>query len=320
MRIRRLLRRGSRRAPLLLAAASLVLLAACAPGTAIRSARPLGEIKPPVFELVPVRTSIDRFDPPGAGAGLAMTVGTMVHNPNAFPVTLEAVDYQVVLHGDRVTTGTLEPGLELAAEGEAPLKFQIHADLSGKGGLLRAVARAFSDTPLPFRIEGTVRFASSSYAFETRKTLLLAGSTYARQTVQPPKLQLDEAATRVFMLRPDLPVVQVVVKATNPGDIGYFLYGKDLEITLAGEPLARQDMRPVPLAAGQEGRIDLAFYPSPGSLDRKASDALQAALQGIPTLLNVEGSLYMDVLGVDSFEVPPQWEITGFVGAHHQAP
>jgi len=308
------------RARALSAVATLALLAACAPGAAIKSATPLGEIKPPVFELIPVRTTIDRFDPPGAGAGLAMTVATMVHNPNAFPVSLDAVDYQVVLHGDRVATGTLEPRLELDAEGEKALSFQVHADLSGKGGLLRAVARAFSDTPLPFRIEGTLRFSSASYAFETRKTLLLAGSTFARQTVAPPRLTLDEAATRVFMLRPDVPVIQVVVKATNPGDIGYFLYGKDLAVTLAGEPLARQDMRPVPLAAGQDGRIDLAFYPSLGSLDAPGRDALQAALQGVPTLLAVEGRLYMDVLGVDSFEVPPQWEITGFVSAHREVP
>lgn len=297
------------------ALAALALLAACAPGTAIKSARPLGEIKPPVFELVPSQTRIDRFDPPGAGAGLAMTVSTTVHNPNAFPVSLEAVTYQVVLHGDRVATGTLEPGLELAAQGEAPLSFQIHADLSGKGGLLRAVARAFADTPLPFRMEGTERFASSSYVFETRKTLLLAGSAFARQTVAPPRLSLDEADSRVFMLRPDMPVIQVVVKATNPGDIGYFLYGKDLGVTLAGEPMARQDMRPVPLAAGQDGRIDLAFYPAAGSLDRAGREALQAALRGVPTLLRVEGKLYMDVLGVDSFDVPGGWQIAGFVSA-----
>lgn len=299
----------------LAAVAALGLLVACAPGTAIRSARPVGEIKPPVLELIPNETRIDRFDPPGAGAGLVMTVSAMVHNPNGFPVSLEAVTYQVVLHGDRVATGTLEPSLDLATRGEAPLSFQVHADLSGKGGLLRAVAQAFADTPLPFRVEGTERFASSSYVFETRKTLLLAGSAFARQTVAPPRLSLDESGSRIFMLRPDVPVIQVVVKARNPGDIGYFLYGKDLAVTLAGEPMARQDMRPVPLAAGQDGRIDLAFYPAPDALDKAGRDALQAALRGIPTLLRVRGSLFMDVLGVDSFDVPPGWEITGFVSA-----
>ncbi|HKI58704.1 MAG TPA: LEA type 2 family protein, partial [Trueperaceae bacterium] len=198
MRYRRSFRRGGPRPHALAAIASLAMLVACAPGTAIKSARPLGEIKPPVFEVIPTQTRIDRFDPPGAGAGLAMTVSTMVHNPNAFPVSLESVTYQVVLHGDRVATGTLEPKLGLAAQGEAPLSFQVRADLSGREGLLRAVARAFADTPLPFRVEGTERFTSSSYAFETRKTLLLAGAAFARQTVAPPRLSLDEAGSRVF--------------------------------------------------------------------------------------------------------------------------
>ncbi len=320
MRSRRPLSSGWRRLLALVAVASLGVLAACAPGTVIKSARPLGEIKPPVFELIPAKTSIDRFDPPGAGAGLAMTVGTLVHNPNDFPVALSKVDYRVVLHGDRVATGTLEPDLTLPAGGSTPLAIEVHADLSGRSGLLRAVARAFADTPLPFRIEGTMRFVSSSYAFETRNTLLLAGSAFARQTVAPPRLTLDEGATRVFMLRPDVPVIQVVVAATNPGDIGYFLYGKDLSLTLAGEPMARQDMRPVPLAAGQDGRIDLAFYPSLGDLGTAGRNALQAALQGVPTMLQVTGTLDMDVLGVDSFEVPPGWEITGFVASRPNAP
>jgi hypothetical protein len=304
----------------LAALAALALLVGCAPGTAIKSAQPRGEIKPPVFALVPDRTSIERFDPPGAGAGLTMTVATLASNPNAFPVVLEAVSYQVVLHGDRVATATVRPGVKLDAYGVAPLSFEVHADLSGKGGLVRAVARAFASTPLPFRIDGTVRFATSSYTFETRKALLVAGATLARQTVAPPRLRLDEAATRAFMLRPDMPVVQVVVEVVNPGDIGYFLYGKDLSLTLAGQAIAHQDLRPLPLAAGQKGRIDLAFYPSPETLSESGNSALQAALHGVPTLLKVEGSLYMDVLGVDSFRVPPDWEIAGFVGAQPGAP
>ena len=297
------------------ALAALLALTGCAPGAAIKSAQPLSEIQPPTFLLVPGQTSIERFDPPGAGAGLSMTVGTLVRNPNDFPVRLTSVQYTVLLQGDAVSKGTMSPGLYLEPGATAPLHFPIHSDLEAKGTLLRAVVRAFADTPLPFRIEGTLRFSSSSYGFETRKSVLVSGATLARQTVAPPRLRLDEAASRAFILRPGVPVVQVVVKATNPGDIGYFLYGKDLGLTLAGQAMAREDMRPVPLAAGQEGRIDLVFYPDPKKLSADADAALQAALQGIPTLLRVNGTLTMDVLGVDAFTVPPDWEIAGFVSA-----
>ena len=301
-----------------LAVAGLALLlgvAGCAPGTAIKSARPLGEIRPPAFEWVPGQTSIERFDPPGAGSGLAMTVGTLVRNPNSFPIRLTSVQYAVVLDGQAVSKGTLDPAVYLEPGATAPVRFPIHSNLEGKRGLLRAVVRAFADTPLPFRIEGTLRFTSASYGFETRKSVLVEGATLARQTVAPPRLRLDESASRAFRLRPGVPVVQVVVMASNPGDIGYFLYGKDLALTLGGQEVGREDMRPVPLAAGQRSRIDLVFYPDPAKLGKGAEATLQAALQGIPTLLRVEGTLTMDVLGVDSFTVPPGWEIAGFVSA-----
>jgi len=311
--------RWLRRSPLLLAAA--LLLAACAPRTDIRRAEPLGAILPPTFELVPGQTSIERFDPPGAGAGLEMTVGTLARNPNGFPVRLTRVDYSVYLEGKSVLNGEqMTPDLFLDAGATAPWRFTVSTDLRRKPDLLRAVVRAFADTPLAFRIEGSLRFTSASYAFETKNRVLVSGSTLARQTVQAPVLRLDESESRVYLLRPDVPVVQVVVQARNPGDVGYFLYGKDLTVTLAGQSLAREDMRPVPLAAGQDGRIDMLFYPVRDELGPEAQAALDAALQGIPTLLRVRGSLYMDVLGVDSFQVPEGWEVTGFVDADRNGP
>ncbi len=294
---------------------SWLLLAACAPGTEIRSAEPLGPILPPLFEVVTGQTSIERFDPPGAGAGLEMTVGTLVRNPNDFSVRLTEVDYTVFLQGTAVLKGQIEPDIFLEAGASAPLRFPVATDLRRKPALLRAVVGAFADTPLPYRVEGSLRFSSASYAFATKNRVLAAGSTLARQSVQAPELRLNENESRVYMLRPDVPVVHLVVEARNPGDIGYFLYGKDLKLTLAGETMASEDMRPVPLAAGRDGRIDILFYPLAQDLSASGRDALDAALQGIPTLLRVQGVLLMDVLGVDSFEVPSGWQITGFVDA-----
>ncbi len=293
----------------------VAVLAACAPGTEIRSAQPLGPIHAPRFELVAGQTSIERFDPPGAGAGLEMTVATLARNDNEFPVRLTDVSYTVYLQNKAVARGDLAPDLFLDAGATAPLRFKISTDLRGKTDLLRAVVRAFADAPLPFRIEGRLAFTSLSYGFDTTSRVLVQGSTLARQSVVPPQLRLDESESRVYLLRPDVPVVQVVLHATNPGDIGYFLYGKDLVLTLAGQEMAREDMRPVPLAAGRDGRIDILFYPVPAELSPEGAAALDAALGGIPTLLKVRGPLFMDVLGVDSFDVPAGWDATGFVDA-----
>jgi len=288
-------------------------LASCAPRTDIRRTEQIQDILPPVFELVPGQTSIERFDPPGAGGDLEMVVGSLVRNPNDFGVKLEAISYVVFLEDRQMLRGALAPEVYLEPGATAPISFDVHAELAGQNELLRAAARAFADRPLEFRIEGTLRFSSASYAFETRQRLLLEGETLARQTVQAPLLRLDEAASRVFLLRPGVPVAQVVLQANNPGDIGYFLHGKDLTLTLGSWPVANEDMRPVPIAAGQTTRIDILFYPLPDELSAEASTALRAALDGNTMLLRLSGELYMDVLGVDSFPVPTGWSVTGFV-------
>lgn len=291
----------------------MVALAACAPRTEIRRTEQIQDILPPVFELVPGQTSIERFDPPGAGGDLQMVVGSLVRNENEFGVRLESISYVVFLEGRQMVRGALAPEVYLEPGATAPISFEVQTTLTGQNDLLRAAARAFADRPLEFRIEGTLRFSSASYAFETRQRPLLQGATLARQTVQAPLLRIDEGASRVFLLRPDVPVAQVVLQANNPGDIGYFLHGKDLSLTLGSWPVATEDMRPVPIAAGQTTRIDILFYPNAGALGDEAAASLQAALDGNTMLLRLDGELFMDVLGVDSFPVPSGWSVTGFV-------
>ena len=189
----------------------------------------------------------------------------------------------------------------------------VTTDLANRNELFVAAARAFVDRPLEFRIEGSIRFSSASYAFESRSKELLAGSTFARRTAQAPLLSLDEQASRVYELSPGVPVAQVVLLASNPGDIGYFLHGKELTLMLGGWPVAVEDMSPVPIAAGDTTRVDLLFYPATSSLNEESSAALRAAMDGYATLMRIEGELFMDVLGVDSFPVPTGWSVTGFV-------
>ncbi len=300
------------RLPLLLLALSL-LLAACAPRTEIRTTHEIGSVEPMQFELVAGRTSIERFDPPGAGGRLEMTVGAQVRNPNPFGVWLDDVTYAVALEGKTVARGAVAPGAYLEEGATVPVSFDVAASLAGDPELLGAAVRAFTDRPMRFRIDGSVRFRTATHSYETRNRTLVEGGTLARQTVQPPILRLDEEASRAFMLQPGVPVVQVVLQAANPGDIGYFLLGKDLALSLGGWPVASEDMRPVPIAANQASRIDILFYPDVGSLAEEAELALNAALDGNVTLLRVEGELFMDVLGVDSFPMPGGWSVTGFV-------
>ena len=299
----------------LIALLAALLLAACAPGTDIESAEPLSTILPPSFILVPGLTSIERFDPPGTGGGLEMVIGARVANANAFPVRLTQIDYRIFLENRQVGRGVVDTELFLEADAASVLTFDIATDLRGDTDLLRKVVGAFADVPLAFRIDGTLDFSSLSYGFTTRRRVLLEGAMLARQTVTAPSLRLDEQASEVYLLGTDVPVVRAVVTADNPGDIGYFLYGKDLELSLGGELLALEDMLPVPVPAGAASRIDILFYPQVEGLSAAGRLALEAALQGIPTQLEIGGELFMDVLGVDTFSVPDSWDVVGFVDA-----
>jgi hypothetical protein len=289
------------------------LLAACVPRSEIRSAQRIGDISPPVFRLVEGQTSVERFDPPGAGGIVALTVGTSVFNPNPFPVKVTAIEYTVALEGRQVTRGKLELDMFLTAEGRAPLRFAIETALRDRPELLREVVRAFTGEPLAFRIEGRMTFNSLAYEFRTNNRLLVEGNTLARETVRAPILRLEESASQAYLLNPEVPVVRLILSISNPGDIGYFLYGKDLALALGGHVVATDDLRPVPLPARSSTQVDIIFYPQRSSLSNEARTALEAALSGIPTGVEMTGRLAMDVLGVDAFAVPDGWKVVGFV-------
>ena len=263
--------------------------------------------------MVPGQTAVERFDPPGAGATVEIDIGVQVENPNAFGITLERLDYDVFLAGKAVGASELEPDVFIAAGEQAPLKLRVVTSLEGDLDLIRAVAKAFSTTPLPFRLDGVTVFASRSHEVSTRRRTLVSGGAMARDLVTPPTLRLVDAQSRVFALRPDAPVIQVSVNADNAGSIGYFLSGQDIHVLLGGQEISVQDLTPVPVPAAQGNRFDLLFYPQPSRLDATAKAALDAALSGIPTLLELRGDLLLDVLGVDTYRVADGLNLSGFV-------
>lgn len=295
--------------PLLL----LALLSSCIPKSISIRAEPIETPQPLLFELVPGQTAVERFDPPGAGARVELSLAAQVINPNAFGVTLKRIAYEIALAGTAVGRGELVPDVFIGAGAQAPLRFTIAASLEDERELIRAVAGAFTDTPLAFEISGIVVFASRSHEFSTRNATLLGGETMAREVITPPQLRLIESESSVFRLRPDAPVIRAVVSATNPGSIGYFLYGQDVTISLGGLDFAVQDVAPVPVPTGQESRFELLFYPAAETLSAEKAQVFEAALGGIPTLLEVKGDLLLDVLSVDTYSIEDGWRVSGFI-------
>jgi hypothetical protein len=278
----------------------------------IASAEPLQPITALLLKVVPAQTLIERFDPPGTGALVQATIGAQAKNTNSFGVTLTKLEYEVFLLNHSVFKGNLSPDVFVAPNTLVPLKFPFNASLEKQAELIKAVAKSFTGTPLSFRLEGSMTFTSQSYGFTTQTVTLLQGDMLSKQTLEPPTLGLNEEASSAYTLREGVPIVRVVIDVVNNGDIGYFIYGKDIELFMGNLNIALQDVAPYPIAAGQEGSFEILFYPDLSVLEGEKLSTLKAALNGVPTALELKGNLSLDVLGVDTYEIP-KWNVKGFL-------
>lgn len=293
----------------------LLLASACVPRSDVRSV-PTEPVQPLTLQAIDGRTRIDRFDPPGAGERLQLHVAALARNDNPFGVRLDRVTYRVILDDATVAEGALEPGVFLDPNGgTAPLSFPVDADLPPRRPLLTAVARAFAGEPLAYRVEGRMRFSAGGHAFDVRDATLLSGTLLPRETVTAPVVRHDFEASHAFEVRAGVPVVQISAFVANPGEIGYFLSGKDVVLEMGGVTVARLDVGPVPLPAGAERRLELLFYPDSARMDPVGLRAVNRALSGTPSAFAVRGELAMDVLGVASFPVQGGLAFDGFVHA-----
>ncbi len=313
-----------------------LLLVACVPRTVneITDATPLVDVVAPRFAVDGRGTRIERFDPPGAGAGLEAALAVSVHNPNDFSIVLERVDWTLRLAGRAVASGVLEPDLAVPGGAEVPFDWVAAASLADARELWGPVVGAFAGRPLAFEVEGRLRFVSEVYAFTSGVRTLFAGELVARETVRAPLLALLAGGHEATAVRPDAPVLRIALLATNPGDVGYFLSGRDVLVAL-GVPRAtsgdatrevspaealdllevgRVDLAPVPVPAGATVRADLLVFVDPAALSPAAARRLDAALAGVPTPFSLVGAWAYDVLGVDSFVLDVAPELLGLIG------
>lgn len=310
-------------------------LVACVPRTVneITDATPLVDVVAPRFAVDDRGTRIERFDPPGAGAGIEAALAVSVSNPNEFGIVLERIEWTLRLAGRAVASGVLEPALAVPGGAEVPFGWAADASLADARELWGPVVGAFAGRPLPFEVEGRLRFVSEVYAFTSGVRTLFAGELVARQTVRAPQLALLAGGHEATAVRPDAPVLRIALSATNPGDVGYFVSGRDVRVAL-GVPrsasvdatravseeealdlleVGRLDVAPVPVPAGSTVRTDLFVYLDPSVLSPVALRRLEAALAGVPTPIALVGTWAYDVLGVDSFVLDPIPELLGLI-------
>lgn len=310
----------------LLAVAAAAALTACVPRVVgeITDMSPVVDVVAPRFVLDPRETRIERFDPPGAGAGLVVDLSVVVSNPNTFDLLLESVDYRLLLAGERAHAEVLEPRLSVPALGSARLRWRLEASLADQPRLWRAVVGSFAGDPLPFVIEGRLRFLSEVFVFSTGVRPLVSGVLRARQAIEPPQIAVVAGSEEVVVARADAPALRFSLELRNPGDVGYFVSARGLALGLVAAaydasgallpptdderagatPVAVLDLPPVPLPAGATVRRELVVVLDLERLSTEGRAWVEALVAGGPARLVVDGPFVYDVLGADSFEVP----------------
>jgi len=310
----------------LLAAVAIVALTACAPRVLgeITDMSPVVDVVAPRFVLDPRETRIERFDPPGAGAGLVVDLSVVVSNPNTFDLFLESVDYRLLLAGERAHAAVLEPRLLVPALGSARWRWRLEASLADQPKLWRAVVASFAGDPLPFAVEGRLRFVSEVFIFSTGVRPLFSGVLRARQAVEPPEIAVVAGTEGTVVARSDAPALRFLLELRNPGDVGYFVSARGLALGLlrpgfdaAGAPLAPTDaersdassvaifdLAPVPLPAGATVQREIVVVLDQGRLADDGRELVEALLAGEAMRFVIDGPFVYDVLGADSFQVP----------------
>jgi LEA14-like dessication related protein len=278
----------------------------------IATAEPIQPIYALSLRAIANQTLIERFDPPGAGSSVAGSIAAQAKNTNPFGVTLTKVDYEIFLQGKSVFEGSITPEVFVEANEQVPLSFPFDASLEKQKDLIKSIAQSITGTPLPYRLEGSMTFTSQSYGFTTEKVTLLFGDMLSEQKLEAPTLTLNVNLSNVYALRENVPIIQTVLDITNEGDIGYFISGKEITLYINNLKMAVQDIAPYPIAAGQEGSFEVLFYPDISQLSENALGVLQSALEGDTVNLHLKGLLSLDVLGVDTYEIP-EWDVKGTI-------
>ena len=316
----------------LLAAIAVAALTSCVPRVVgeITDMSPVVDVVAPRFVLDPRETRIERFDPPGAGAGLVVDLSVVVSNPNTFDLFLESVDYRLLLAGERAHAAVLEPRLLVPALGNARWRWRLEASLADQPRLWRAVVGSFAGDPLPFSIEGRLRFLSEVFIFSTGVRPLVSGVLRAREAIEPPEIAVVAGSEDTVVARSDAPALRFVLELRNPGEVGYFVSARGLELGLlapgfdasgvpvapteaeraAASPVAVFDLPPVPLPAGTTVRSEIVVVLDLQRLSADGRERVDALMAGHPTRFVIDGPFVYDVLGADSFQVPgddPPW-------------
>lgn len=294
----------------------LLLIAACAPRAVSGSTGGrLPDLLAPEVSLPEQGATIVSFDPPGAGAQVNLKVTVAITNPNPFPLHLRNIDHSVDLgQGTGPITGSNSGAtLSLLPGASSTVEILVNTSIDGDALLLQSVASAYRGVPLVFSAGLQVSYSSPHHSWLTVLDTIMSGSATPAGPLQQPIIELTGRVSSVHGVVTDTALLQLQLDVFNPGSVGYLLHGKDLSLELEGLQMAVLDLPPTPVPANATVPVTLAFEAVTSALDEASRSVLSDALAGQPTALVIRGGLALDVLGLDTFELPSGLYLTSLI-------
>lgn len=285
-----------------LAGTLVTLLAACAPAAQV--------LAPPTFSFDAAASGFVRIDPPGVGDGAALfRLALNVENPNAVPVKLAGLDGTLFLADQRAAAVSFRGAIDIAARGSSPLILDVIAPLGAAPALLDTIGNYLSGSVTSFQVDAAVTMDVLGAPQRFPAFTLFRGDLPQLGGLLAPKLALQGSHLRFEAV--NSVVLQLDVRLTNPGAIGYFAAAPQLWLLIGGAEAATIGLEPVAVPGAGSADVKLTFRFDPLGLGAALAAQVQAASVGLGGLsVTLAGAWSLDAPGLASLTLQPTTLVT----------
>lgn len=288
---------GRRTATTSLALALAVLLAACAPGAAVLS--------PPTFQLDASRSGFVSIDPPGVGDGSALfRLALNVTNPNPVAARLSGLDGELFLRETRAATSSFRGGIDLPANGSAPLILDVKVPLGAAPLLLDTIGNFLAGNPVVYRFDAAVTIDVFGAPQRFPSFTVARGELGAGAGLVAPRFTLTGSQLRFEAV--NLVALTLQGELVNPGLVGYLVQVPRLSLGVGGAEAATASLEQVAVAAGATSAVTLTFRFDPTALGAALLAQVQAASAGVGGLsVQLSGGWRLEAPGILTTALEP---------------
>jgi len=281
--------------------ATLVLLSlalsACVPG-----AGPL--LETPTFRLISAGSGLVRLDPPGVGSGAAVfRFNLEVVNPNPFGLTLDRIDFDLAVNGQRAASSSFVGGLALAPRGSNPLTLEVAVPLAAGLGLLGDLVRLIAGEPTTYALQGTVVVDLLGVRQRLPTATLASGTISQPLALAAPRVALSLERSGLREVSLTRAVVELAFTLENPGPLGYLFRAPELTLELGGAAIGVGRAVTEPVAAFSTTPVLLRLEFNPLGFGAALPARLAA---GGPLNVGLRGWFVLELPGVTSRVFPAQ--------------